>query len=67
MKKVCPHCGVEKESRGFHIHEKACVEKNQPEEPIPDKFSKLRVRYEKQLRTMTPEQGEKFLRKAQGG
>ena len=53
---MCPHCKQEKEARGFTLHEKACKIKNDP----------WRKRYAKDIAHMTPENAEKFLRKAQG-
>ena len=58
--KICNYCGKEKGLRGFAVHEKACMEKHIPEE------NPLRERYANQIRTMTPEQAERFLRKAAG-
>jgi len=58
MKRTCPHCGQEKEARGFDLHVSACE--------LKVKMAKLRKRYAQQLGNMTPEQAERFLRKAQG-
>jgi len=57
MTKTCPHCGKERDSRGFRLHLKFCEERNDP----------LRERYALEIANMTPEQAEKFLRKAGGG
>ena len=54
--KVCPYCGKERNSRGFHLHIRACKERNDP----------LRKRYALQIANMSPEQAERFLRKAKG-
>jgi len=57
--RVCPECGDEKDARGFNIHLIRCREKA--------RMKALRKRYANQLATMTPQAGERFLRKAQGG
>jgi len=55
MTRICPHCGKEREARGFVWHKKACVLKI------------LKKRYANSLATMNPKVAERFLRKAQGG
>jgi len=60
--KICPECGEEKDARGFAIHVIRCRENKLMEG--------LRKRYANQLAKMSPEAGERFLRKArnlQGG
>ena len=57
--KVCPHCGQEKQTRGFHFHEAVCKKKKNLE--------LLKKRYAKQIANMSPKAAERFLRKAQGG
>jgi len=57
MTRICPHCHQEKQARGFSVHEAVCEQKK--------KNGQLRKRYASNLATMTPEQSEKFLRKAQ--
>lgn len=59
MFRICPHCGEEKDARGFNIHVIRCKEKAN--------MATLQKRYAAQLKIMTPEAGERFLRKAQGG
>ncbi len=53
--RICPYCKEERQARGFIFHEKACREKN------------MRERYALQTKNMSPEQTERFLRKAGGG
>ena len=57
--KICPHCGAEKSTRGFHFHLVACKEKKV--------LNPLKKRYAFQTGNMSPEQAERFLRKAAGG
>jgi len=56
--KVCPHCGQEKDTRGFSVHVISCKDKT--------KMESLKKRYASQLQTMTPMAAERFLRKAGG-
>jgi len=56
--KICPHCGEEKDTRGFHIHVKVCKDKMMLEP--------LRKQYAHQIASMKPEQADRFLRKAGG-
>ena len=55
--RICPHCGEERQARGFHFHIEGCKEKHNP----------LRERYALQIKNMLPEQAGRFLRKAGGG
>ena len=59
MFRICPHCGEEKDTRGFNIHIIRCKERVRE--------ATLQRRYASQLKNMTPEAGERFLKKAQGG
>jgi len=55
MTRKCPYCDKEREARGFEWHKRACI------------LKLLKKRHANQLATMTSEQAERFLRKAQGG
>ena len=56
--KICPHCGEEKDARGFNLHVVSCKEKARMKE--------LRKRYSVQIAKMNPTSVDKFLRKAGG-
>jgi hypothetical protein len=56
--RTCPHCGQEKDARGFQLHVASCKEKT--------RRAALRERYTRQLAGMTAVQAERFLRKAGG-
>ena len=58
--KVCPKCGLERNTQGFHFHLKACEGTLDIPEPIG------KVRYPREKAMMTPERYEKFLSKARG-
>jgi len=55
--KLCPNCGGEFNSQGFHFHEKKC-------KPPTESHREVKVMYPKQKEVLSPQAYEKFLTKA---
>ena len=53
---ICPHCKKERQARGFNLHVISCKAKT--------KMEPLRKMYANQIASMSPEEAERFLKKA---